>query len=59
MKFYKYNVKDKGTSLSSEILVIADNEEEARDKLINKNKEYGIECDFYLDDEEYYDFVIS
>ena len=50
MKVYKYNVKDKGTSLSSEILVIADNEEEARDKLINKNKEYGIECDFYLDD---------
>ena len=42
MKAYKYQVWNSDLQKNAEILVIAENEEEAEDKLINKHKEAGM-----------------
>ena len=53
-----YIYKVWNSEIDTEILVIADNESEAEDKLIKKCKEAGMEVDFELDDEYYYDCII-
>jgi len=59
MKAYKYQVWNSDLQKNTEILVIAENEEEAEDKLIDKHRQAGLECQHYLDEVEDYDLVIS
>ena len=56
---YKYEVTNTEDNIMVEVLVIADNEKEAEDKLISEHKKHGINIDFNLEDEDYYDLVIS
>ena len=56
---YTYKVQNIEDNITAEVLVIADNKKEAEDKLKREHKKYTKKIRYVLEDEYYYDLVIS